>query len=1041
MSLLTPPPSPMRLKPLAWSILLTLSSPAALGEENAPGAQAPAPNMGAIEIELPAGFEDELSRPGTSQQGLQVLEALEVKGEWEDQTEKGENDVYRKDVSNVYVGKEDIERYKGTSVGDLFKGLNGVYSGESRNSGALDPNIRGIQGEGRIPVTVDGTEQSTSVWLGSAGVSNRNYVDPNMIGGISVEKGPSLTAGVKSGIGGSVEIRTLDAEDIVRPGETYGLELKSETASNSVAPNEDGMRSFGRDYRDIEGAYTGGTSVYFANGGGTRYTPHTDSRANDFDFEDNAYRIAAATRQDNFDLLGAYSYRKKGNYFSGKKGSKRYESESGYEGVTAENAPVVGDTSANYLASFYNPGGEVAGTSNEMRTTLLKGTLYLPDEQRIKLSYMHSDLEFGETIPYMINEVIKQVPSGSNFGFQLPYSEVKQDTFSINYSWSPEDNRWVDLQAGFWLTKSDSKRYQNGEQIYAINGIDGRGDAAWDNYVQCRYSLFGCNGDSAMPDKLANTDGRFNLFSRALQVTQHDRWGVTLGNKMQLTDSWMLTLSGDFSKEKLEQGNNLDQESGGVVAYAINYLGPRGGRREQYNFSFNNEWAATPWLTFTAGARYSDYNSFDTTLDENRKGQVEGWGVNSYQTIRDFGYVKLLSDEEAKNYEASVRDMVESWGLDNPAEIEEAVAGELANATVDGVYYGPVEVAQVPLKGTRLDSSANPFTNGSINFIEQVANAQGSGRTVARYLKAPSSGGVYQQIPEDERWAKPKKRRDSAWAPMAGVTLKLSDSARVYARYVEFIRFPTIYEDTQAFSGSRSSITSNQPSPEHAYNWEVGYVQDLLGFVPEWRNADFRINYYKSEIKDYIDRDFSYNIIQYEKKLLSGIELQTRFDTGKYFSSFGASYRLDQRLCDKDMASTVDPYYGRVKECVTGGFPTTFSRTSLQPHYSLNLDSGMRLFDERLEIGARMVYHSSAKNKEEAKWIKQNLDMVKGINQPYEWHPIWVFDTYATLHINKNIDVDFGVNNITNRYYLDPLARTVMPAPGRTLKMGLTARF
>src|SRR5690606_19725727 len=139
----------------------------------------------------------------------------------ETRDEAGRSDVYFKDVSNVYAGKDEIERYKGSSVGDLFKGLNGVYSGDVRNSGALDPNIRGIQGEGRIPVTVDGTEQATSVWLGPAGVANRNYVDPNMISSIMVEKGPSMSPGIKSGVGGTVEIRTIDVDDIIRPGESF----------------------------------------------------------------------------------------------------------------------------------------------------------------------------------------------------------------------------------------------------------------------------------------------------------------------------------------------------------------------------------------------------------------------------------------------------------------------------------------------------------------------------------------------------------------------------------------------------------------------------------------------------------------------------------------------------------------------------------------------------------------------------------------------------------------------------------------------------
>ncbi|WP_418648632.1 TonB-dependent receptor plug domain-containing protein [Thauera butanivorans] len=187
--------------------------------------------------------------------GETVMKSVVVTGQHESQDERGRNEVFEKDVVNVYQGKEEIERYKVNSVGDLLNGLNGVYSGDSRNSGALDPNIRGLQGGGRIPVTIDGTEQATSVWLGPAGVANRNYLDPNLVGSVMAEKGPSMTPGVSSGIGGSIQVRTLEPDDIVRPGETFGIEIKASTASNSVKPNESSFSNFGKDYRDIPGAY------------------------------------------------------------------------------------------------------------------------------------------------------------------------------------------------------------------------------------------------------------------------------------------------------------------------------------------------------------------------------------------------------------------------------------------------------------------------------------------------------------------------------------------------------------------------------------------------------------------------------------------------------------------------------------------------------------------------------------------------------------------------------------------------------------------
>ena len=111
-------------------------------------------------------------------------------------TKKGADDVYYKNVSNAYVGKEYLERYRVQSAGDVLKGLNGVYNMNTRTAGgAITPNIRGITGKGRIPVTLDGTEQTVDVWLNNYGVGDRNYLDPALFRSIAVEKArPSRAA-------------------------------------------------------------------------------------------------------------------------------------------------------------------------------------------------------------------------------------------------------------------------------------------------------------------------------------------------------------------------------------------------------------------------------------------------------------------------------------------------------------------------------------------------------------------------------------------------------------------------------------------------------------------------------------------------------------------------------------------------------------------------------------------------------------------------------------------------------------------------------
>ncbi|WP_163616248.1 TonB-dependent receptor plug domain-containing protein, partial [Klebsiella pneumoniae] len=53
---------------------------------------------------------------------------------------------FRGAQSTAYRGQEQIERFRGTSPGDFLSGIPGVLNGDNRNSGALDVNIRGMQG-------------------------------------------------------------------------------------------------------------------------------------------------------------------------------------------------------------------------------------------------------------------------------------------------------------------------------------------------------------------------------------------------------------------------------------------------------------------------------------------------------------------------------------------------------------------------------------------------------------------------------------------------------------------------------------------------------------------------------------------------------------------------------------------------------------------------------------------------------------------------------------------------------------------------------
>lgn len=175
-----------------------------------------------------------------------------------------------------------------------------------------------------MPVTIDGTEQALTVWRGYNGASNRNYIDPFLIGGVRILKGPSLTRNVTPGIGGAMVIDTLDVDDILDTGQRFGGEFRAEGSSNAVAPRLPTLHT-GEDYRTVEGFPQATPNIPYTDRT-LRVTPRAGGGGYDMlDGEDHAYRLALGARpREDLDLLAAYAYRERGNYYSGTHGAGYY---------------------------------------------------------------------------------------------------------------------------------------------------------------------------------------------------------------------------------------------------------------------------------------------------------------------------------------------------------------------------------------------------------------------------------------------------------------------------------------------------------------------------------------------------------------------------------------------------------------------------------------------------------------------------------------------------------------------------------------------
>ena len=346
------------------------------------------------------------------------------------------------------------------------------------------------------------------------------------------------------------------------------------------------------------------------------------------------------------------------------------------------------------------------------------------------------------------------------------------------------------------------------------------------------------------------------------------------------------------------------------------------------------------------------------------------------------------------------------------------------------------------------------MTPGSVHEnMERMANenqipSETSNDQVLEYgNRYNNTAWMRHQFGEADRWRMPQEQRAHSWAPMLSVSYDLADNHRLFARYARMSRFPSLYELTAATGSGglygSQTVAEYSLKPEKSTNWEVGYNFNFAPHFAKLRQGDLRLTYYSNKIKNQIDTsNMDGGMIQYDKAISKGVELQSRLDNGRFFASFGGTYRLKHMVCDKGIAFKFDYYLQRVPECLEGGFGLSRFFQSLQPKYSLTLDVGTRFFNEKLELGMRAIHHSKAERKNYDKLIADGAGQVYERNgKPYGWHAATLLDAYARYRIGKHIDLNFGVTNLANRYYLDPMSSTPVPGPGRTVTFGIKGRF
>ncbi|HIE4506819.1 TPA: TonB-dependent receptor domain-containing protein, partial [Proteus mirabilis] len=894
-----------------------------------------------------------------------------------------------------------------------------------------------------------------TVYRGYSGASNRNYIDSNLISSIYIEKGPSLNPNIKTGIGGGVAIKTLDIRDIVPIGESFGINFKGDISNNATG-YKDIYTNMIEEYRYYPKFYQ--QNAYIIDPA-LEITPKKSKIEN---FQDYSFRLGVGFDKEKFNLLFAYAIREKGNYFAGKRNVEEYNKvdEQLLNSVYIMDGKRHFEPYLPFIAHIYRPGNEVPNTSNRNRSFLVKGTLFPQQTHRFSINYRYTDLLFGDIMPSRLSWVRYQ----ENLVNQWPLANITQQAGTLTYQYKPEDKK-TDLLLRLWGNLTLGHTNTRGGKPREPKMVDFRAsrNTRWDPSIDTGF------------------------LDTASLYQDNNRYGVDFSSLFKLSPQFSISFSGQYQLEKLDS-HELELPMG------FDFVTEgRAGQRHEVNLALATDWKPLPWFAMNIGGKYHYYHLTDTFLNNKRKNRVKNYEKTA--PIRGYliSYRRVLTPEEyllyravnkidvdtlpdeLKNYRNSaelskkIRDfqqavLVYPEGGALLEEIKEQVARPYLQRIQHDMEHedflrnnhGKMQIKNakaIPMKrefslwlfdenGVLLKSK-NILLNGFLDMEEKVPHPV-TGELVYRFEKDVINPQAF-SLSEDiqDPYALEPSYQHGAFSPLISATLYANDMVRFYGRYTEQLRLPNLFEDTSGFSGSKARYYGFKLKPERAKSSEFGVVVDFTHWLNIERHADIKINYFKTNIENVFDRDANWQIRQLEKQILEGVELQARFDNGFIFFDTALVYSHKNKVCDENAFYELDASgLSGIKNCMTGGYPGGFLRTSMQPKYSVNLHLGTRWLNDKLELGSRWLYSSEVENKDE-KWLKENLpNSYFGINNnPMRWAKVFTIDAYATYQYSPNLSFEITGSNLLNEYYIDPLTRSGMPAPGRSLRLGVTAQF
>lgn len=171
------------------------------------------------------------------------------------------------------VPREELRRRQPGNLNDILHDIPGVEADGLPRASVQQPQIRGL-GDDRVLIQLDGVRQNFN-----AGHRGRFFFEPELLRQMDVLRGPASMLYGSGALGGVIALRTLEAEDLIRPGRATGFFLSQGYDTNGGRWRSSAGGAFQAGGFDGIVAYARNAGNNLTDGAG-RTIPYTDPTTN-----------------------------------------------------------------------------------------------------------------------------------------------------------------------------------------------------------------------------------------------------------------------------------------------------------------------------------------------------------------------------------------------------------------------------------------------------------------------------------------------------------------------------------------------------------------------------------------------------------------------------------------------------------------------------------------------------------------------------------------------------------------------------------------